>query len=63
LEENKAVFEADLCRYESMLQTLQMMQQKYGGVAGYIKAYCGLGDEDINAIQRNLVSEEEPIFG
>lgn len=47
-------------RYESMLGTLQMMSEKYGGVEGYVKAYCKLTDEDIAIIRKNLVSGDEP---
>jgi hypothetical protein len=47
-------------RYESMLGTLQMMEEKYGGVEGYVKTYCKLTDEDIAIIRKNLVSEDEP---
>ncbi|PGG95910.1 hypothetical protein AJ79_09820 [Helicocarpus griseus UAMH5409] len=48
-------------KYENMLGTLQMMEQKYGGVEGYVKAYCKLTDKDIATIRRNLVSGDKMI--
>ncbi len=47
-------------RYENMMASLQMISTKYGSVEGYVKARCGLSDEDIAVIKENLVSEDEP---
>lgn len=48
------------CRYESMLATLQMMSEKYGGVEGYLKTHCSLCEADIAIIRSNLISEDAP---
>ena len=43
-----------------MLATLQMMSEKYGGVEGYVKTYCGMLEEDIAIVRSNLVSDDAP---
>lgn len=47
-------------RYETMMGTLQMMSEKYGGVEGYVKTYCRLTEGDIAIIREHLVSGDEP---
>ncbi|OBZ70102.1 Tyrosine-protein phosphatase, partial [Grifola frondosa] len=42
-------------RAETMLAFLHLLEQQYGGVEGYLKRHVGLTDEDIAAIQRNLL--------
>ena len=37
-----------------------MLKETYGGAEGYVKKYCGLSDEDIATIRKNLVSDEAP---
>ena len=47
---------------ESMLATLAMMREEFGGAEGYVKKLCGLSNEDVERIQKNMVAEGEPIF-
>ncbi|KAI0057609.1 hypothetical protein BV25DRAFT_1831060 [Artomyces pyxidatus] len=41
-------------RPETMLAFLKLVDEKYGGAEGYAKRYCGLDDDDIVTIRRNL---------
>ncbi|KAG6335887.1 hypothetical protein ID866_3196 [Astraeus odoratus] len=43
-------------RYGTMKAFLDLLEQKYGGVEGYVKNYCGLTDDDLATIRTNLVS-------
>ncbi|ROW10248.1 hypothetical protein VMCG_01776 [Cytospora schulzeri] len=40
---------------ESMVGTLKMIREKYGGVEEFVRKECGLSDGDIEQIRRNLV--------
>lgn len=51
---------AKLDRSANMLATLQMIKEKYGGAEGYIKDKCGLTEEDIEQIRKNLIAEVHP---
>ncbi|KAK0459275.1 protein-tyrosine phosphatase-like protein [Desarmillaria tabescens] len=42
-------------RPETMVATLQMIREKFGGAEGYIKAYTSLGDEDIEILRQRLL--------
>ena len=42
---------------------LRLVDEKYGGVEGYLKSYVELSDEDIDAIRRNLLIPEHHING
>ncbi len=42
-------------RPETMVATLQMIQEKFGGAEGYIKAYTSLEDRDIEMLRRTLL--------
>lgn len=44
-----------------MSATLKMIDERYGGVEGYLRDRCGLSASDINRIRRNLVITENPI--
>ncbi|KUI59009.1 Tyrosine-protein phosphatase [Cytospora mali] len=50
---------------ESMIGTLNLIWEKYGGVEEFVRKECGLSDEEIEQIQRNLVvdvdEEQVPI--
>jgi len=41
-------------RAESMLGTLEMIDEKWGSVEGYVKEECGLSSEEIGALRKNL---------
>jgi len=41
-------------RAESMRATLEMVDQKWGGVEGYVKEICGVDDAVIAGLRRNL---------
>lgn len=38
-----------------MIAFLRLLEEKYGGVDGYLKKYVGFGDEDITTIRRNIL--------
>jgi protein tyrosine/serine phosphatase len=48
---------------ESMKQTLDMINEKYGSAEGYVRTVCGLNDADIEGLRRNLIVKDEPIGG
>jgi hypothetical protein len=37
-----------------MVAFMKMLQDSYGGAAGYAKQFCGLTDEDVETIRKNL---------
>ena len=41
-----------------MLAFLNLLREKYGGVEKYVQDHCGLSNEDINIIRRNLLLSE-----
>ncbi|KAJ7774097.1 protein-tyrosine phosphatase-like protein [Mycena olivaceomarginata] len=43
------------CRDITMLAFLDLLDDKYSGVEGYVRRFTGLGDEDIATIRRNLL--------
>lgn len=44
-----------------MYATLKMIDERYGGVEGYLREKCGLTTADIDQIERTLVTTEMPI--
>ncbi|SJK98109.1 uncharacterized protein ARMOST_01366 [Armillaria ostoyae] len=42
-------------RPETMVATLQMIREKFGGAEGYIKAYTSLEDRDIEMLRQTLL--------
>jgi protein tyrosine/serine phosphatase len=42
-------------RKETMLATLDMMDREFGGAEKYMREMCGLGDEELEALKKNLV--------
>ncbi|KAF2868071.1 tyrosine phosphatase family-domain-containing protein [Massariosphaeria phaeospora] len=42
-------------RRENLLGSLEMVEREYGGAEGYFRGVCGLGDEELEALRRNLV--------
>lgn len=46
-----------LARPETILNTLRLVQEKYGSVEGYLKAKTSLTDEDLEAIRKGLLIE------
>ncbi|KAK0513322.1 hypothetical protein JMJ35_004308 [Cladonia borealis] len=49
-------------RRENMLATVGMIEEKFGGVEGYLRGRCGFGEGDLDKIRSNIVggNEEEP---
>jgi hypothetical protein len=45
-------------RAQSMKETLDMVNEKYGSPEGYVRTVCGLTDEDLEAIRRNLIVKD-----
>ncbi|KII95039.1 hypothetical protein PLICRDRAFT_48010 [Plicaturopsis crispa FD-325 SS-3] len=52
---NEAALNMFSCRPETMIAFLRLLEEKYGGVDGYLKKYVGFGDEDIAIIRRNIL--------
>ncbi|CAG5186661.1 uncharacterized protein ALTATR162_LOCUS11660 [Alternaria atra] len=44
-------------RKESMLRSLDMVDERFGGAERYMREVCGLGDGELEALRRNLVVE------
>lgn len=54
-EEGKAMaLRMSGARAESMNGTLELIEQKWGSVTGYVKEECGLDDDEIEALKWNL---------
>jgi hypothetical protein len=43
-------------RKESMIKSLEMLSERFGGAERYIRKVCGLGDGELEALRRNLVA-------
>ncbi|KAI0700583.1 protein-tyrosine phosphatase-like protein [Cytidiella melzeri] len=43
-------------RKEVMIAFLRLIDEKYGGVEAYLKAYAHLSDEDISTVRRNILA-------
>lgn len=41
-------------RRENMEATIEMIEKEVGGVQGYLKGYCGLSEEEIESLRKNL---------
>lgn len=48
-------------RYETMSETIQMLERKYGGVEHYLRYAVGLSLEDIETIKKNLLYDGEVV--
>jgi hypothetical protein len=58
LKDNRAAAECIVSsRPEAILGTLVLIRREYGGVEEFIRGRCGLSDDEIEAIRRNLVVE------
>ncbi|KAF1849183.1 uncharacterized protein K460DRAFT_354060 [Cucurbitaria berberidis CBS 394.84] len=54
----QAAFRMIGARKESMLKSLEMVDEKFGGAEAYMRKECGLGDEELEKLRRNLVLKE-----
>ncbi|KAK7054142.1 protein-tyrosine phosphatase-like protein [Favolaschia claudopus] len=52
---NEAALNMFTCRDTTMTAFLDLMDEKYSGVEGYVKQFAGLSDEDISTIRQNLL--------
>jgi protein tyrosine/serine phosphatase len=43
---------------ENMVAALEMIQKEFGGAEKYMKEKCGLNDDEVDRIRRNLVAEK-----
>ena len=50
-------------RKESMMGSLQMLNTEFGGASNYMKVQCGLDDEVLGRLRKNLVVVEEAKIG
>jgi hypothetical protein len=48
---------------QSMKETLDMIAEKYGSPEKYVRTVCGLGDEHIEGLRRNLIVKEDQLGG
>lgn len=56
LEKGKAAARRMIgARKESMLGSLEMVDKEFGGSEKYMREKCGLGDEELEKLRRNLV--------
>lgn len=46
-------------RRESMMGTLRMVRERWGGVEAFVRGQVGLREEEVEAIRRNLVLDVE----
>ena len=44
-----------------MLAFMQMLEERYGGAAGYAKKYCGLTEVDLQAIRNNFIVQRSKV--
>ncbi|KAL6705674.1 hypothetical protein ACN47E_006463 [Coniothyrium glycines] len=42
-------------RRETMVASLAMLEEEFGGAERYMREYCGLGDGELEALKRNLL--------
>lgn len=58
LKDNHAAAERMVgSRPQAMLGTLALIRREYGGVEDFVRERCGLSDDEIKGIRRNLVVE------
>lgn len=43
---------------ENMVATVEMIEREFGGAEGYLRNQCGLGEEVVEALRRNLKGEK-----
>ncbi|KAJ5054995.1 protein-tyrosine phosphatase-like protein [Bipolaris maydis] len=48
-------------RKESMLRSLEMLDEVFGGAERYLKEKCGLSDHELDALRRNLLVEGQAV--
>lgn len=48
-------------RYETMIETMNMLDAKYGGVHHYLTNVVGLSEDDLEKIKSSLIYEGEPV--
>jgi len=59
-EESIAAAERMLgAKKESMVATVQHIEEKYGSAKAYAKNQCGVSEEDIRALRRRFLDEDE----
>jgi hypothetical protein len=46
---------------ECMKRTLELLEDEFGGVRGYLKSICGFNDDEIDRLRDNLVSEKDGV--
>jgi CRISPR/Cas system type I-B associated protein Csh2 (Cas7 group RAMP superfamily) len=44
-----------------MLATLKMIRETFGGAEGYVIEKCGLTQEEVEKIRKNLIVEEPAV--
>ena len=50
-------------RKESMLRTLELLRNEYGGAAGYLQDRCGIPSESLDKLKALLIVSEKPVCG
>lgn len=46
---------------ECMKRTLELLEEEFDGVKGYLRSICGFNDDEIDRLRDNLVSDKEGI--
>jgi protein tyrosine/serine phosphatase len=46
-------------RKESMIKSLDMLDERFGGAERYMREVCGLGEEQLEDLKRNLIVDHE----
>ncbi|KAF2199728.1 hypothetical protein GQ43DRAFT_419596 [Delitschia confertaspora ATCC 74209] len=58
-EGRKAALRMVGAREEAMIRALEMVDREWGGVEGYMRKVCGLGDRELEGLRRVLVVRDE----
>ncbi|KAI9814542.1 MAG: hypothetical protein M1832_005722 [Thelocarpon impressellum] len=49
-------------KFENMMATLDLIRERWGGAAGYLKLECGLNDDELEKIRKRMMVKETPLF-
>ena len=48
---------------DSMLSALKMLNDEFGGAAGYFQKECGFSEDEVGRVKQSLIVEEKPVVG
>lgn len=58
----KGVENMSSSRAESMLASIQMLQEIYGSAEGYVTQHLGFSESEMKQLKKNLISNTPPIL-